>query len=114
MNLVIVSPFPPYRGGISKESEVLYEGFLRNNTKVKAVNFIKLYPDVFFPGKSQYSKNNKFNNSHRLLNTLNPFYDVNALYLLFYLDGIHISYIYPHLSLIQLNYIYYSKLHHLV
>ena len=73
MNLVIVSPFPPYRGGISKESEVLYEGFLRNNTKVKAVNFIKLYPDVFFPGKSQYSKNNKFNNSHRLLNTLNPF-----------------------------------------
>ena len=73
MNLTIVSPFPPYRGGISKESEVLYKGFLKKGHNVKAVNFINLYPDFFFPGKTQYLEKTNFKESFRLISTYNPF-----------------------------------------
>ena len=73
MNLIIVSPFPPYRGGISKESEVLYKGFLKKGYNVKAINFIKLYPDIFFPGKTQYLEKTNFKESFRLISTYNPF-----------------------------------------
>ena len=75
MNLVIVSPFPPYRGGISKETEILYQGFIKNSHQVKIINFKKLYPDFFFPGKSQYDinyVNNPTIDTNRELSTLNP------------------------------------------
>ena len=35
MNFTIISPFPPYRGGISKETEILHKGFLESNHKIK-------------------------------------------------------------------------------
>ena len=39
MNFVIISPFPPYRGGISKETEVLYNNLIYHEHKVKIINF---------------------------------------------------------------------------
>ena len=45
--------FPPYRGGISKHSSLIYS-HLCNKHNVQALNFKKLYPGIFFPGKSQY------------------------------------------------------------
>ena len=38
MKLAIISPFPPYRGGISKETEVLYNS-LKKKHSVTIYNF---------------------------------------------------------------------------
>ena len=56
MKLAIISPFPPYRGGISKETEILYNS-LKKKHDVDVYNFKILYPKIFFPGKIQFDYN---------------------------------------------------------
>ena len=55
MKISFLSAFPPYRGGISRHSSLIYKHLLSNH-KVQALNFSKLYPSIFFPGKTQYDK----------------------------------------------------------
>ena len=55
MKISFLSAFPPYRGGISRHSSLIYKHLL-NNHKVQALNFSRLYPSIFFPGKTQYDK----------------------------------------------------------
>ncbi|MCD7930126.1 MAG: glycosyltransferase [Tannerellaceae bacterium] len=54
MRIAILSPFYPYRGGIAQFSAMLYNGLKREGCEVKAFNFKRLYPDLLFPGKTQY------------------------------------------------------------
>ena len=54
-------------------------GFLKKGHNVKAINFIKLYPDIFFPGKTQYLEKTNFKESFRLISTYNPFTWSNAI-----------------------------------
>ena len=74
MKIAFITPFFPYRGGISKHSENLYLAF-KNNHKIKIINFIRQYPSFLFPGKTQYivSNNYEYDNSVRSIDTLNPF-----------------------------------------
>jgi len=80
MKLILISPFPPLRGGISKETETIYN-FFKKNHQLKVINFIKLYPNIFFPGKSQYLNENKYVNDKdivSLLDSINPLSWVKA------------------------------------
>lgn len=55
MKISFLSAFPPYRGGISKHSSLIYK-YLSAKHDVQALNFSHLYPRIFFPGKSQYDQ----------------------------------------------------------
>ena len=71
MKISFLSAFPPYRGGISKHSSLIYS-HLSKKHDVQAINFSKLYPNIFFPGKSQYDYNLE-NIGERCLNSMNFF-----------------------------------------
>jgi glycosyltransferase involved in cell wall biosynthesis len=76
MRIAILSPFYPYRGGIAQFSDRLYEALVDNGNKVSAFNFSRLYPDVLFPGKTQYVDNVNpvlAERTSRTLDSINPF-----------------------------------------
>lgn len=53
MKIAILSCFHPYRGGISQFNAALYEELGKDN-EVRAFNFKRQYPDLLFPGKTQF------------------------------------------------------------
>jgi len=72
VKIVIVGTFPPYRGGISNFYQTLYEK-LSHSHDVTAINFSLQYPNVLFPGKSQFDNNQKSDsNIERIINSINP------------------------------------------
>ena len=73
LKIVSIGPYSPFRGGISDFNHHLVTQ-LKNSHDVTILNFKKLYPKIFFPGKSQYKNNVSNNNSSlRILNPLNIF-----------------------------------------
>ena len=72
MKIAIISPFPPYRGGISKHSENLCKE-LDKIENVTIYNFTRLYPNILFPGTNQYLDNYKTSklNSTRTIDSIN-------------------------------------------
>ena len=73
LKIVSIGPYSPFRGGISDFNHHLVAQ-LKNSHDVTILNFKKLYPKIFFPGKSQYKNNVSNNNSSlRILNPLNIF-----------------------------------------
>ena len=56
MKIGIITPFPPYRGGISKHSDNLYKKLIKS-ADVTIFNFTRQYPNILFPGKNQYLDN---------------------------------------------------------
>lgn len=75
MKIAILSCFYPYRGGISQFNACLLQELAKNHT-VKAFNFKRQYPDILFPGKTQYvtkDDNAVPVESQALLDTANPF-----------------------------------------
>jgi len=54
LKVAILSCFYPYRGGISQFNAALYEELGRQGVQTKAFNFKRQYPDILFPGKTQY------------------------------------------------------------
>lgn len=52
MKIALISPLPPYRGGIAAFSHLL-ASHLHPRHELYAVNFRRLYPQILFPGKSQ-------------------------------------------------------------
>ena len=53
MKIAILSCFYPYRGGIAQFNANLFEELGREHD-VRAFNFRRQYPDLLFPGKTQY------------------------------------------------------------
>ena len=53
MRIAILSCFYPYRGGIAQFNANLFEE-LGKTHDVRAFNFSRQYPDILFPGKTQY------------------------------------------------------------
>ena len=53
MKIALFSAFYPYRGGIAQFSAMLYRA-LEINHEVKAFTFKRQYPNILFPGSSQY------------------------------------------------------------
>ena len=75
MKIAILSCFYPYRGGISQFNACLLNELAKCHT-VKAFNFKRQYPDILFPGKTQYvtkDDNAVPVESEALLDTANPF-----------------------------------------
>ena len=74
MKIAFITPFLPYRGGISKHSENLYN-IIKLNHEIHIFNFSRQYPNLLFPGKTQYSNNlENVNNydSKRIIDSINP------------------------------------------
>ncbi|MGM0589924.1 MAG: glycosyltransferase [Bacteroidota bacterium] len=70
--IAFLSIFPPYRGGIATFSHYLYQ-HLAERVPVHAYNFSKLYPDLFFPGKSQTLEFDDPRYALPVLHSYNPF-----------------------------------------
>ena len=75
MKLSIISPYPPIKGGISKETELLYY-ILKDTYKINIFGFEKLYPSFLYPSKNQsdisVTKNNNTDIDY-CINTTNPY-----------------------------------------
>ena len=75
MKIAILSTFYPYRGGIAQFNANLFEELSRHHD-VKAFNFSRQYPNLLFPGKTQYVTPDDEAvsiESEALLDTANPF-----------------------------------------
>ena len=55
MKLAIISPYPPIKVGISKETELLYF-ILKDSYDLNIYAFTKLYPSFLYPFKTQKDK----------------------------------------------------------
>ena len=74
MKIALISPFPPYRGGISKYSKNLYDVVSKDHD-ILIYNFTRLYPEIFFPGQNQYETDDTlFNKKNivRIIDSINP------------------------------------------
>lgn len=74
MRISFLSPFYPYRGGIAQFSDSLYL-VLKKKNEVSAINYKRLYPEIFFPGRTQYvspDDKNRNVNSKKILDSINP------------------------------------------
>jgi len=68
----VISPAPPYRGGISKHTSILIDK-LSSKHSVDLINYSRQYPDFLFPGKSQYLEEDTNNYpSKKLIDSINP------------------------------------------
>jgi glycosyltransferase involved in cell wall biosynthesis len=75
VKIAILSSFYPYRGGIAQFNANIFEE-LGKNHEVKAFNFKRQYPDLLFPGKTQYVEKEDTAikvQSTSILDTANPF-----------------------------------------
>ena len=71
LKITFFSVLPPFRGGISSFSQMLLNN-LCTLSKVEPFTFLKLYPKILFPGKSQEDMSLK-GNAPRIVSTFNPF-----------------------------------------
>ena len=75
IKFLVFSASYPYRGGISDSTHSFCNELINNNITTEVWTFSVLYPNLIFPGKTQYS-NEKYNQNfivRRLINTINPF-----------------------------------------
>lgn len=75
MKIAYLSTFYPLRGGIAQFNASLYRAF-ENEHSIKAFTFKRQYPDLLFPGKTQYVGENDLADpieSLEILDTINPF-----------------------------------------
>lgn len=74
MKIAFLSPFYPYRGGIAQFSDSLFLELSKGN-EVKAFTFTRQYPELLFPGKTQYVSESDVNRNipvERVLDSVNP------------------------------------------
>ncbi len=71
--IIIIGPTYPYRGGNSLFVTFLYDA-LSENYNVQVLNYKLLYPNILFPGKTQFDLSNEVKKieSIRLVNSINP------------------------------------------
>lgn len=75
MKIAFLSVFHPYRGGIAQYNSLLFEGFKERN-QIEAFNFSRQYPQILFPGSTQFVTENDNllkTPTQRILDSINPF-----------------------------------------
>lgn len=74
MNIVIIGPAHPYRGGLAAYNERLARAFEEDGHTVKIYTFSLQYPKFLFPGKSQFVEEEPVYklNIVRAVNSVNP------------------------------------------
>ncbi len=55
LDYLIIGPAHPFRGGIADTQHELAKALQKKGKKIELLTFTKLYPKVFFPGKTQFS-----------------------------------------------------------
>lgn len=75
MNITIVGPSHPYRGGIAAFTDRLANEFMAEGDDVELYTFTLQYPSFLFPGKTQYSDAPAPEDIKifRRINSINPF-----------------------------------------
>ena len=73
MRLSLISVGPPYRGGISDLSALIYEELSKDH-QVQFINFKRQYPSILFPGKTEYKIGDRASDfpSKRIIDSINP------------------------------------------
>jgi len=74
MKIAYLSSFYPLRGGIAQFNAALYRAFEKEH-QIKAFTFSRQYPNLLFPGKTQYVEkcdNADIIPSSAVLDTINP------------------------------------------
>ncbi len=74
-HIVILGTAYPYRGGLASFNEMLARTFGKQGKTVNIVTFTMQYPEMLFPGQTQYSESPAPDDLHivRKLNSVNPF-----------------------------------------
>lgn len=76
MKIAYLSTFYPYRGGIAQFNASLYRALEAQNQNVSAFTFSRQYPDILFPGETQFVTENDTTAdripAQRILDTVNP------------------------------------------
>jgi glycosyltransferase involved in cell wall biosynthesis len=74
--LAVLGPVHPYRGGIAHFTEMTVEGLAGRGHDVQPVSFSRQYPELLFPGKTQFEPDDEapsvVRGAPRLLDSLNP------------------------------------------
>lgn len=70
--VALVGPHPPYRGGIAHFTERLSTHLGAAGLKVIPISFSRLYPDILFPGRSQFEEIDQSDASIRLIDSIRP------------------------------------------
>ncbi len=72
--LVLIGPHPPFRGGIAHFTERVTNGLQHAGHSILAISFARLYPRVFFPGRSQVEEERAEKaQSACIIDSINPF-----------------------------------------
>lgn len=71
MKIALISPLPPYRGGIAQFGKMLLSELKRENCDVTGINYSHLYPGFLFPGKTQYEVG--YSEAQGILHSYQPF-----------------------------------------
>jgi glycosyltransferase involved in cell wall biosynthesis len=80
VRLSLISVGPPYRGGISDLSALIYEELSRDH-QVQFINFKRQYPSILFPGKTEYKIGDRASDfsSKRIIDSINPLTWIQAV-----------------------------------
>ena len=75
MKIVIIGPAYPFRGGIADTNESMCRELQRKGHEAVIYTFTLQYPEIFFPGKTQYSADPRPENIkiEERINSVNPF-----------------------------------------
>lgn len=75
--IAVVGPVHPYRGGIAHFTEMTVQGLVGRGHDVRPVSFSRQYPELLFPGETQFEPDDEaprhVREAPRLLDSLNPF-----------------------------------------
>ena len=73
MKIALLGPCPPFRGGIAHFNALLYESLIDRH-EVQVINFRRQYPNILFPGTSQFDHSVPVEPAFldRLFDPLNP------------------------------------------
>lgn len=71
MRIAVLSVFSPYRGGIAQFNQSMCAALESEGNDVLKVNFSRQYPQLLFPGESQFEGNEKAMENARL-DSINP------------------------------------------
>ena len=75
MKIAYLSTFYPFRGGIAQFNALLYRQFEKLNIPVSAYNFTTQYPEILFPGQTQYATSEDNADpipTQRIISSINP------------------------------------------
>lgn len=74
MKITLLGPAHPYRGGLASIIETLAREYQRRGHEVRIYTFTVQYPELLFPGKTQYVSSAPPSDLHieRVMSTVNP------------------------------------------